>query len=119
MGRFRRKGGKAGGVTGLTISPSQKGYADARLDGRAEIQLQDYRKSSGTYDNIVSIEMIEAVGQAYWPTYFATLKARLAEGGRVSFRPSPCPMITSKHIDAPLTISVIIRSRGGCCFAMT
>jgi len=69
-------------VTGLTISPSQKGYADARLDGRADIRLQDYRKSSGTYDSIVSIEMIEAVGQKYWPIYFATLKARLAEQGR-------------------------------------
>jgi cyclopropane-fatty-acyl-phospholipid synthase len=69
-------------VTGLTISPSQKAYADARLDGRAEIRLQDYRAAGGTYDNIVSIEMIEAVGEAYWPTYFATLKARLAEGGR-------------------------------------
>ena len=68
-------------VTGLTISPSQKGYADARLDGRAEIRLQDYRQTRGTFDHIVSIEMIEAVGQAYWPVYFATLKARLAEGG--------------------------------------
>lgn len=69
-------------VTGLTISPSQKGYADARLDGRADIQLRDYRKSTGTFDNIVSIEMIEAVGERYWPTYFATLKSRLSEGGR-------------------------------------
>jgi len=69
-------------VTGLTISPSQKGYADARLDGRAEIRLQDYRKSSGKFDNIVSIEMIEAVGQDYWPTYFSTLKSRLSEHGR-------------------------------------
>ncbi|MDX2482670.1 MAG: cyclopropane-fatty-acyl-phospholipid synthase family protein [Pseudodonghicola sp.] len=69
-------------VTGLTISPSQKGYADARLDGRADIRLEDYRDSRGTFDNIVSIEMIEAVGQDYWPTYFATLKARLAEQGR-------------------------------------
>ena len=68
-------------VTGLTISPSQKGYADARLDGRAEIRLQDYRKSDGKYDSIVSIEMIEAVGLDYWPVYFATLKSRLAEGG--------------------------------------
>ncbi len=68
-------------VTGLTISPSQKGYADARLDGRAEILLRDYRNSDGTFDNIVSIEMIEAVGERYWPTFFATLKARLAEGG--------------------------------------
>jgi cyclopropane-fatty-acyl-phospholipid synthase len=69
-------------VTGLTISPSQKGYADARLDGRAEIALQDYRKSTGTYDGLVSIEMIEAVGEDYWPTYFATIKARLADHGR-------------------------------------
>jgi cyclopropane-fatty-acyl-phospholipid synthase len=69
-------------VTGLTISPSQKGYADALLDGRGEIRLQDYRKCSGQFDNIVSIEMVEAVGQRYWPTYFATLKARLAEQGR-------------------------------------
>ncbi|MBK0329378.1 class I SAM-dependent methyltransferase [Rhodobacteraceae bacterium F11138] len=69
-------------VTGLTISPSQKGYADARLDGRAEIRLQDYRESSGKFDSIVSIEMIEAVGQNYWPTYFATLKSRLSEHGR-------------------------------------
>ncbi|WP_106745913.1 SAM-dependent methyltransferase [Yoonia maritima] len=68
-------------VTGLTISPSQKGYADARLDGRADIRLQDYRKSSGKYDSIVSIEMIEAVGENYWPTYFATIKARLADHG--------------------------------------
>ncbi|TYB91127.1 cyclopropane-fatty-acyl-phospholipid synthase family protein [Oceaniovalibus sp. ACAM 378] len=69
-------------VTGLTISPSQKGYADALLDGRGEIRLQDYRKCGGQFDNIVSIEMVEAVGQRYWPTYFATLKARLAEQGR-------------------------------------
>lgn len=69
-------------VKALTISPSQKGYADARLDGRAEICLQDYRQSGGSFDAIVSIEMIEAVGSRYWPTYFATLKSRLSEGGR-------------------------------------
>ncbi len=81
-GFAERASDKGRHVTGLTISPSQKAYADARLDGRAEIHLQDYRAAGGTFDNIVSIEMIEAVGQAYWPTYFATLKARLAEGGR-------------------------------------
>lgn len=82
-GGFAERAAESGrAVTGLTISPSQKGYADARLDGRAEIRLQDYRKSRGKFDSIVSIEMIEAVGQDYWPTYFATLKARLAENGR-------------------------------------
>ena len=70
-------------VTAITLSPSQKGYADARLDGRAEIRLQDYRQVTSRFDNIVSIEMIEAVGERYWPTYFAILKARLAVRGRV------------------------------------
>lgn len=69
-------------VTGLTISPAQRAFAEARLDGRAEIRLQDYRETQGTFDAIVSIEMIEAVGEAYWPAYFAALKARLATGGR-------------------------------------
>ena len=69
-------------VTAITLSPAQKGYADARLDGRAEVRLQDYRDTRGRFDNIVSIEMIEAVGERYWPAYFATLKSRLAEGGR-------------------------------------
>ncbi|MBT0958261.1 class I SAM-dependent methyltransferase [Alphaproteobacteria bacterium KMM 3653] len=82
-GGFAERAAESGRhVTGLTISPSQKGYADARLDGRAQIQLQDYRKSTGKFDNIVSIEMIEAVGQDYWPTYFATLKRSLADHGR-------------------------------------
>lgn len=69
-------------VTGITISRNQHSFAEARLDGRADIQLRDYRDIEGTYDNIVSIEMIEAVGERYWPTYFATLKRHLAEGGR-------------------------------------
>lgn len=70
-------------VTGVTISPSQRAWADSRLDGRADIQLRDYRDVSGTFDNIVSIEMIEAVGVRYWPQYFATLKRNLADGGRI------------------------------------
>ncbi len=70
-------------VTGVTISPSQHAWADSRLDGRADIQMCDYRDINGQYDNIVSIEMIEAVGQRYWPQYFASLKRNLAEGGRI------------------------------------
>lgn len=70
-------------VTGVTISRNQHSYAECRLDGRADIQLCDYRDINGQYDNIVSIEMIEAVGTRYWPSYFATLKRSLAEGGRV------------------------------------
>jgi cyclopropane-fatty-acyl-phospholipid synthase len=69
-------------VTGLTISPSQHKFATERLNGRADIRLEDYRKSKGTFDNIVSIEMFEAVGEHYWPQYFATVAERLKQGGR-------------------------------------
>jgi cyclopropane-fatty-acyl-phospholipid synthase len=80
-GFAERAAGRGHAVTAITVSPAQKAYTDARLDGRAEVRLQDYRRTSGRYAGIVSIEMIEAVGERYWPTYFATLKARLAEGG--------------------------------------
>ena len=70
-------------VTGVTISRNQHSYAECRLDGRADIQLRDYRDIEGRFDNIVSIEMIEAVGERYWPSYFSVLKRNLAEGGRV------------------------------------
>jgi cyclopropane-fatty-acyl-phospholipid synthase len=73
----------AGGhaVTGVTISPAQHQFAAARLNGAAEIRLEDYRKVKGTFDSIVSIEMFEAVGERYWPQYFAILAARLKRGG--------------------------------------
>jgi cyclopropane-fatty-acyl-phospholipid synthase len=75
--------GEGRDVTGVTISRNQHSYAECRLDGRADIQLRDYRDIQGCYDNIVSIEMIEAVGARYWPSYFDVLKNNLAEGGRV------------------------------------
>jgi cyclopropane-fatty-acyl-phospholipid synthase len=70
-------------VTGLTISPAQHGFATARLaNTSAEIRLQDYRLCKGQFDNIVSIEMFEAVGEHYWPAYFHTVAQRLKRGGR-------------------------------------
>ena len=70
-------------VTGLTISPAQHGFATERLkNSNAEIRLQDYRKCGGRFDNIVSIEMFEAVGEHYWPAYFQTVAERLKRGGR-------------------------------------
>ncbi len=69
-------------VTGLTISPAQHKFATQRLQGKAEIRLEDYRRSSGKFDNIVSIEMFEAVGEHYWPAYFQTVAERLKRGGR-------------------------------------
>jgi cyclopropane-fatty-acyl-phospholipid synthase len=70
-------------VTGITISSNQHSYAECRLDGRADIQLRDYRDVDEKFDNIVSIEMIEAVGERYWPNYFSTLKRALSDDGRV------------------------------------
>jgi cyclopropane-fatty-acyl-phospholipid synthase len=69
-------------VTGLTISPAQHKFACDRLNGAADIKLQDYRLARGRFDNIVSIEMFEAVGEHYWPAYFACLAERLKRGGR-------------------------------------
>ena len=69
-------------VTGLTISPSQHKFATERLGAKAEIRFEDYRKSKGTFDHIVSIEMFEAVGERFWQTYFDTVSARLKPGGR-------------------------------------
>ena len=81
-GFAERAAGDNHNVTGLTISPSQHRFATARLNGAADIRLEDYRHCKGSFDNIVSIEMFEAVGEHYWPAYFATVAERLKRGGR-------------------------------------
>jgi cyclopropane-fatty-acyl-phospholipid synthase len=73
-------------VVAITLSREQLAYAQARiaragLSDRVEIRLQDYRDVKGSFDAIASIEMIEAVGEEYWPTYFATLHDRLRPAG--------------------------------------
>lgn len=71
-------------LTGLTLSKEQADYARTRLSPHGEstdIRLQDYRDVGGTFDRIVSIEMIEAVGEKYWPSYFDVLRDRLAKDG--------------------------------------
>jgi cyclopropane-fatty-acyl-phospholipid synthase len=78
-------------VTTLTLSTEQQALARRRADDAGvghlvDVRLQDYRDATGTYDAIVSVEMIEAVGEAYWPTYFATLDGLLAPGGRVGLQ---------------------------------
>lgn len=72
-------------VTGLTISEEQYKYAvdrisKAGLSDRVTFKLQDYREEKGQYDGIASIEMFEAVGQKYWPTYFNSVKNCLKPG---------------------------------------
>jgi cyclopropane-fatty-acyl-phospholipid synthase len=71
-------------VTGLTISREQLDYARRRLGDRAEIRFQDYRDTAERFDAIASIEMIEAVGEANWPTYFRVLHDRLKPGGNAA-----------------------------------
>lgn len=73
-------------VTGLTLSPSQLEWArrsgdEAGLSERLDLRLEDYRDARGTFDRIVSIEMIEAVGERYWPEYFEAISQRLRKGG--------------------------------------
>jgi cyclopropane-fatty-acyl-phospholipid synthase len=73
-------------VVGLTISKEQRDFARQRihragLAEKVEIRLQDYRDERGQYDRIASIEMIEAVGEQFWPKYFSQLRDRLLPGG--------------------------------------
>jgi cyclopropane-fatty-acyl-phospholipid synthase len=73
-------------VVGLTLSRQQQAFARERMisagvDDRVDIQFVDYRDVDGQYDAIASIEMIEAVGEANWPTYFKVLHERLKPGG--------------------------------------
>lgn len=73
-------------VVGLTISTEQRDFAQQRMQAagladKVEIRLQDYRDERGRYDRIASIEMIEAVGEQFWPQYFSQLRDRLAPGG--------------------------------------
>jgi len=74
-------------VRGITLSHQQLDHArarigDAGLTGQCSFAFQDYREEESQYDGIVSIEMFEAVGEAYWPVYFSTLKHALKPGGR-------------------------------------
>jgi cyclopropane-fatty-acyl-phospholipid synthase len=73
-------------LSGITLSPAQLAYATERMHAQsrhADLRLQDYRDTNdGPYDAICSIEMIEAVGREYWPTYFQTIARLLKPGGR-------------------------------------
>jgi cyclopropane-fatty-acyl-phospholipid synthase len=83
-------------VTTLTISDeqqrlAQQRVAEAGLADRIEVQLRDYRDAEGQYDAVVSVEMIEAVGERYWPAFFRTIDRLLAPGGRVALQAITIP----------------------------
>jgi cyclopropane-fatty-acyl-phospholipid synthase len=78
-------------VTGITISREQYEFARERmfkqgLAERADIRLIDYRDIEGQFDRVASIEMFEAVGERYWPTYFGKIRDVLAPGGRAGLQ---------------------------------
>ncbi|AIR67052.1 SAM-dependent methyltransferase [Cedecea neteri] len=78
-------------VTTTTLSQEQYDWAKARiaragLQDRVEVLLCDYRDLTGHYDKLVSIEMIEAVGQRYLPAFFRTCQARLRPGGKMAIQ---------------------------------
>ncbi|GAB3311795.1 methyltransferase domain-containing protein [Epidermidibacterium keratini] len=74
-------------VTSVTLSREQRDLALQRISAagvadRVDVQLRDYREVGGQYDAIVSVEMIEAVGERYWPEYFQTVDRLLRPDGR-------------------------------------
>jgi len=78
-------------VTTITISSEQAELAQQRVDAagvadRVQIALRDYRDQTGQFDAVVSVEMIEAVGEKYWPTYFSAIDSLLAPGGKAAIQ---------------------------------
>ena len=90
-GSFAEAAARAGRkVHGITLSSEQKKAVEARmvragLEG-VSVALTDYRDVTGQYDAVVSIEMVEAVGQEYWPTYLDTIARSLKQGGRAAIQ---------------------------------
>ncbi|MET9606923.1 cyclopropane-fatty-acyl-phospholipid synthase family protein [Streptomyces sp. NPDC006512] len=83
-------------VVTLTLSAEQRDLAERRiaeagLADRVTVRLQDYREAEGTYDAVVSVEMVEAVGADYWPVYFRSLRDALAPGGRIALQAITMP----------------------------
>ena len=83
-------------VVSITNSPEQHRAAtervrDAGAGHLASVELLDYRQVSGQFDAIASVEMIEAVGDAHWPAYFAAIDSALAPGGRAAIQAITLP----------------------------
>lgn len=74
---------------GITLSHEQKEYADRRLSqfgDAAQVSITDYRDVEGQYDAVASVEMVEAVGQQYWPEYLDIVARSLKPGGRAAIQ---------------------------------
>ena len=89
-------------ITAITVSEAQFRYAKNRiqtsgLSDKVEIRFEDYRDIQGKFDRIASIEMFEAVGEKYWPTYFDVVKSRLKDSGKAVLQ-----IITINERDFPV-----------------
>ena len=92
-------------VHSITLSKEQKSLADQRiakagLANLINVEIRDYRDLKEQYDAVVSVEMIEAVGEKYWPTYFDAISKHLKSGGRFGLQAITMPhdrMLASKH----------------------
>ncbi len=78
-------------VYGITLSAEQLKFANERmkrhgLDHLAKLHFEDYRDTQGQFDHVASIEMIEAVGEEHWPSYFRTVHDRLKPGGTAAIQ---------------------------------
>ncbi len=73
-------------VHALTLSTEQKAAVEARIPDGVTVSLTDYRDVVGTFDAVASIEMVEAVGQAYWPAYLDTVARVLKPGGQAAIQ---------------------------------
>ncbi|WP_051966822.1 class I SAM-dependent methyltransferase [Kitasatospora mediocidica] len=91
--RAARRGAQ---VVTLTLSGEQQQLAQQRVSAagygdRVSVRLCDYRSAEGSYDAVLSVEMVEAVGRAFWPHYFSTLDRVLAPGGRAALQAITMP----------------------------
>jgi len=78
-------------ITGITLSVEQKAWADARvleagLSDTARFEICDYRDVPAQYDAVASVEMVEAVGEKYWPDYMQAIARALKPGGRAAIQ---------------------------------
>ena len=83
-------------VHSVTLSAEQQHLArwrveEAGLSDRVDIELCDYRDVAGRYDAVLSVEMVEAVGYRFWPTYFQTLDRLVMPHGRVAIQAITMP----------------------------
>ena len=73
-------------VTAISLSEAQLAWARSHHDVGVDFRKQDYRDTAGQFDAVVSVEMVEALGRAYWPAFIDCVAHRLKPGGRAAIQ---------------------------------